>query len=115
MRCRIAGNNIVRALFIDQQVCRVLAPMIEVMAVAAHVVVEAIIHDRIVIGAVKADTESGVKRKGIFHDLKMIASRDEKTVHSLYTTIVAYGSAMDRVEVDSGAVSKPFTFFVMVE
>ena len=59
----IERDNIIRALLKEQQVGGVLTAMVEAVAEAADIIIEAIVNDLVMCRPVEPDTESGVKGK----------------------------------------------------
>ena len=67
---RIVGDDVAGALLIEQQRRRVLAPVVNPVAIPANGVVDPVVHDPVVGGAVESDPEPGEVGKIVVPDLE---------------------------------------------
>ena len=110
----VEGDEVVAALFIEQDTCRVLSAFVEPVGVAAHVPVEEIVHDLVPAAAVHAYSESGVIVEVIVVHNSFGAARHEQCVLASGSLAALYGGTGAVFQVNSGAVTQPFVLFVLV-
>ena len=115
MRQRVERHHVARALLEQQQIGRVLAARINAMAVAADVIVELIVNDRVVRGAIEPDAEPGVEREGVVADHRPVRAYEQQSVHTTQDGVPAHHRAFHVLQIEGGAKPEPFILFVVME
>src|SRR5439155_22621333 len=92
---RVVGDDILRALLVDQKIGGVLTASIKSFAVSAHVVIDVVVHDLVAIRSVQADAESGIEREVVVPDVETVSSYHHQAVHSLSDGVAADLARLD--------------------
>ena len=101
-------------LFVHQDAGGVLPAEIETVAVAAHRIVECVVGDHAVGGAIHAKTHRREKRKRVVPDLQASRPRDHQAVLSLNRAVVINLGVVTLRQINSCAKLQPFVLLVVV-
>src|SRR5882762_1719067 len=85
------------------------------MAVAADVVVDFVMNDRVVRRAVQADAEARVEREVVVPNHHATGSHQQQSIHAADHDVTAHLGALDVLQIDRGSKPQPFVLLVVME
>ncbi len=110
----VPGDDVVAGLLVHQNRRRVLAAVVDALAVAAHVEVQAVVHDAVAGAAVHADADGAVERDAAAVDHAVIAVGHHHPILPAGDFQTGDGEPIAVIEIDGRAEAEPLTVFVVV-
>src|SRR5205807_1240028 len=102
------------ALLIDQDTCRVLAPIIDAMRIAPHAPVDLVVHDAVVARKVHAEADPAEEGEIVVPDEAVIAFHQHEAALPTMDGNALYFEPVTAPQVDAGAVPQPLVFLILV-
>src|SRR5678815_4875955 len=104
----------IRDRFIEKEICRVLAATIEAVAVAAHVVARAVLHDDVVARPIEPDADARVELDHVVPDAQAVGADEHQSFHALLDAHVPDLAAVDVLEIRARPEAQPLALLVVM-
>lgn len=111
---RVVGDEVIAALFVQEDPRRILSALVKTMGVAAYIPVQTIVHQLVATAAIETNPQSGIEGKKVVVHHALIAAGHQECVLTPGDLAVSYDCARAVFQVDRGAVTQPFVLLVVV-
>ena len=114
MRRGVVGEDVVAALLVDEDPCRILASVVDLVAEAAHAPVELVVRDVVSRRPPHGEAPARKETHVVVDHERVIDARQADAVLPLSGAARGHGHAFRVLDVNAGAIAEPFVAVILV-